>query len=124
MLTEQEIGGLTAEERQFYEGSSAYERTQFTQAYRDANGHKEAQAGVSRPVSAMKLFGIGGTFLSLAGVVMIGLTSGNMLWLTILASVFGLSNFLWMIGAIESRLIDINETLKAQSVKPRQRSNG
>lgn len=114
MLTAQEVSGLTAEERQFYEAASSYERTQFAQSYRDAIGHTSGQADGWEPVSMMKRVGIGGTFLSLAGVIMLAMTSGNMLWVTILSSITGLSIFLWVIGIIEDRLIEINETLKKQ----------
>ncbi|MDP1778545.1 MAG: hypothetical protein Q8K90_08045 [Brevundimonas sp.] len=68
--------------------------------------------------SVMRSVGMWGFWLSLAalaiGILMAVLGSGLGVVTVLLGSGVGLFAFMWMLGAIEMRLIQINDTLKSQ----------
>lgn len=122
MLTTKELETLTPEERAAYEEGSVIDRVNFTTAWRRNAAVSDYRSGPKPPTSVMRMVGSVGTvafFLVafFAGVVAMGGPSGSedaTFWFVLSSSLFGISVFMWMLGAIEHRLILINETLKRQ----------
>ena len=122
MLTTKELDQLTPEERGAYNQLSLIDQMGFTNDWRRSKSVEAYQKGPKPPTSLMRTAGMAGTvgFLLLTVFSMIAVMGssydepGDPLWPILFASLFGLSVFMWMLGAIEHRLILINETLKRQ----------
>lgn len=119
MLTVDELENLSPEERAAYEEGSMIDRAIFTSAWRRNKGVAAYREGPKPPTSLMRTCGMAGSFgFFLFGVFAFLATAATdgegMLWLALCSSLFGISVFMWMLGAIEHRLILINETLKRQ----------
>ena len=116
MLNKDEYAQLSKEEREVYDASSPEEAEAFAAAWRDVG---RSGSGSSKDTSTMLTVGRAGTLVSLAiGALLLlvdmnaeGLASS---WAVLLLSASGAFITAWMLGAIEMRLIEINETLKSQ----------
>lgn len=117
MLKPDEIAQLTPEGQAVYDRSSMREREMFAEAWRRQQKVEADNPSPYAPRSTMRVAGAIGTgsFLVLAIVsVFMTLDSGAVFWPILFASLFSVSVFMWMLGAIEQRLIMINETLKSK----------
>jgi hypothetical protein len=112
MLKPDEIAQLTPEGQAVYENSSVEQKARFAEAWRRNENIRDAgPSKASGPNSLMRVVGAAGTIIFFT---MLG-DSGDMALPILCASLFGVSVFMWMLGAIEQRLIMINETLKANA---------
>lgn len=117
MLKPDEIAQLTPEGQAVYENSSMEQKARFAEAWRrNANVRDAGPVKASGPNSLMRIVGAAGSiiFFGLTFITMLG-DSGDMALPILCASLFGICVFMWMLGAIEQRLIMINETLKANA---------
>lgn len=123
MLTEQEESERTADARAIYDAASPNDRMIFTNAWR-ADGANGIDMNKQTTSSMMLRLGVSGAVVFgcvIAVVLLYGLTEGPygsgswIVWLTFASSAFGLSIILWISGALEQRLIEIREVLKARA---------
>ena len=117
LLTSEEIAQMTPQGQAIYEQSTEEQKLRFAEAWRrNQNVRATPRAKASGPNSLMRIVGAAGTviFFGLTFLTMLG-DDGGMALPIFCASAFGLSVFMWMLGAIEQRLIMINETLKANA---------
>ena len=131
-LTENELVQLAATSRQHYLSLPAPEKSTFTHNFRNSSYFRTEHSGegvmgrpdggeqkfTEAPLSLMRTIGTWGFWLSLVallvGFVMALNGSGIGIVTLFLGSGVGLFAFMWMLGAIEMRLIEINQTLKSQ----------
>lgn len=129
-LTADETDWLGPRSREKYLAMSDEEKAEFTRKARagefgdgfqpsDGTGRSPAGAGHDGPVSLMRTVGMWGFICSclvlpIAWVMLINGSAWGVIALLFPASAVGLFAFMWMLGAIEMRLIAINETLKAK----------
>jgi len=121
MLNTEEIARLTPAQVKAYEGGSLIDRAKYAGNWR-ASGSFLSDGKPKPPTSIMRLVGSIGTvafgLLAFFAAVVSGSGTGggdSFVWVVLFSSLFGLCVFMWMLGAIEQRLIAINETLKARS---------
>ncbi|WP_292054014.1 MULTISPECIES: hypothetical protein [unclassified Brevundimonas] len=119
MLNTDEYAQLSKEQRAIYDAASPREAAAFAATWRNVS-HVEVVTGPTiTNTSMMRDIGRVGTFVAFALAVLLFLidaTSYESLfaWVAIALSATATFMFAWMLGAIETRLIAINETLKAQ----------
>jgi len=121
-LTDEELNDLSHVTRKSYLGLSEEGQIAFARKMRGgADGPRimaSKAASSASPVSLMRTVGMGGFWISLLALPVgffMSLTQGYVgIILLVLGSGVGLFAFMWMLGAIEMRLIQINETLKGR----------
>lgn len=118
MLNTDEVARLNAAQLRHYNSGSETDQMKWASNWR-ISGSLLSSKIPKAPTSIMRLIGSWGTVIfglltvftvSVAGADPVG--GEGFLMMVLFSSLFGLCIFLWMAGAIEMRLIDINETLK------------
>lgn len=117
MLEQSEFDMLTPEERAYYDNASRAEQISFVVDWRSRKGGgplsdpktTTAQDSTMRTLGAAASVVFG--FLGL-GLTYFGMNTDTLLPAIICFCLFGYFSAMWMMGAIEKRLIDINQTLK------------
>lgn len=110
MLTNDEYQLLGSEQRLHYDSLAPDKKAQFAGVWRAANSSQ----GFSRPHSSMLGIGMAGSIICALGAAVL-LFSDRLIFGSLLFGACSLFALMWMLGSIEERLIEINETLKARS---------
>lgn len=120
MFTDEELRFLSEKELKFYQSLPPERQATYVEARRRGSGTSNGTRTETTPSSTMHSWGKIGSIITFVAAFLITFATKEsygegLRWAVLSFTFCGFFIFMWMLGAIETRLIEINETLKSRS---------